>query len=93
MRRIKRYQQWHRYNCKHIRAWQGLHDDGSLMSDRTLLLDMGVVHGSKVQRMRKVVITDEDVIPDADQHVENAPVKVVVASADTLATSQKHASS
>ncbi|KAK5096502.1 hypothetical protein LTR70_001676 [Exophiala xenobiotica] len=41
MKRVRRYYRWHRYNCEHIDNWQKLHDDGSLDSDRKLLIDMG----------------------------------------------------
>lgn len=43
MQRVRRYHRWHRYNCQHIESWQRLHDDGSLESDRQLLIEMGVV--------------------------------------------------
>lgn len=41
MKRIRRYYRWHRYNCEPIQDWQKLCDDGSLESDRKLIIDMG----------------------------------------------------
>lgn len=41
MKRIRRFYRWHRYNCKHMEEWQKLQDDGSLESDRQLLINMG----------------------------------------------------
>lgn len=42
MQRTRRYHRWHRYNCQHVDEWLRLYDDGSLESDRALLMTMGV---------------------------------------------------
>lgn len=51
MKRVRRYYRWHRYNCNHIDDWQRLHDDGSLDSDRKLLIDMGAARVRTKQQL------------------------------------------
>lgn len=49
MERVNRYRTWHRCSCQHIYNWQKLHDDGSLASDRKLLVDMNVVRRGRTK--------------------------------------------
>ena len=46
MKRVRRYRRWHGYNCQHIDVWSKLYDDGSLESDRRLLINIGAVKPS-----------------------------------------------
>ncbi|KAK5100427.1 hypothetical protein LTS08_005176 [Lithohypha guttulata] len=50
MKRIRRYHRWHRYNCMHIVEWCKMHDDGSLESDRRLLISIGAAKVSDKQQ-------------------------------------------
>lgn len=51
MERVNRYHVWHRCSCRRILEWQKLHDDGSLASDKKLLVGMNVVRHGKMQTL------------------------------------------
>lgn len=59
MQRVNRYHAWHRCSCRHILEWQNLQDDGSLASDRRLLVDMNVGRHGKMQALPVEVAKSE----------------------------------
>lgn len=69
MKRIRRYYRWHRYNCDHIDKWQKLHDDGSLDSDRKLLIDMSA---AKVKTKQQPTSTSANGAADGVNHGHGA---------------------